>query len=99
MTEARKIVAMAAAYDLPVVPHGSGVFSSHFQMAFVNTPFQEILALSPDGAEIVPVFGDLIQGEPLPVNGTIRPPDLPGWGIAVDRTRLRRPYGDMRRET
>lgn len=93
VTEARKIVAMAAAYDLPVVPHGSGVFSSHFQMAFVNTPFQEILALSPDGNEIVPVFGDLVRGEPLPRRGSLRPPDVPGWGIEVDRTRLRRPYG------
>jgi L-rhamnonate dehydratase len=92
VTEARKIAAMAAAYDTPVVPHGSGVFSSHFQMAFTNTPFQEVLALSPDGDEIVPVFGDLIRGEPLPVNGTIRPPDLPGWGIEVDKTLLRRPY-------
>lgn len=94
VTEARKIAAMAAAYDTPVVPHGSGVFSSHFQMAFTNTPFQEVLALSPDGNEIVPVFGNLIRGEPLPVNGTIRPPDLPGWGIAIDRSRLRRPYED-----
>ena len=94
VTEARKIAAMAAAYDTPVVPHGSGVFSSHFQMAFTNTPFQEILALSPDGDEIVPVFGNLIQGEPLPVNGTIRPPDLPGWGIEIDKSRLRRPYGE-----
>ena len=93
VTEARKIAAMAAAYDIPVVPHGSGVFSSHFQMAFTNTPFQEVLALSPDGNDIVPVFGDLIRGEPLPENGTIRPPDLPGWGIEVDRSRLRRAYG------
>ncbi|MCC6790510.1 MAG: L-rhamnonate dehydratase [Thermomicrobiales bacterium] len=90
VTEARKIVAMAAAHDLPVVPHGSGVFSSHVQMAFANTPFQEVLAMSPDGMTIVPLWGDLFSGDPVPENGRIRPPDRPGWGIALDRTRVRR---------
>ena len=36
MTEARRIVAMAAAYDLPVIPHGSSVYSYHLQYAFCN---------------------------------------------------------------
>jgi L-alanine-DL-glutamate epimerase-like enolase superfamily enzyme len=90
VTEARKIAAMAAAFDIPVVPHGSGVFSSHFQMAFANTPFQEVLAMSPDGMEIVPLWGDLFTGDPLPENGQIRPPDRPGWGIELDRSRVRR---------
>jgi len=90
VTEARKIAAMAAAFDIPVVPHGSGVFSSHFQMAFANTPFQEVLAMSPDGMEIVPLWGDLFTGDPLPEHGHIRPPDRPGWGIDLDRSRVRR---------
>jgi L-rhamnonate dehydratase len=81
---------MAAAFDIPVVPHGSGVFSSHFQMAFANTPFQEVLAMSPDGMEIVPLWGNLFSGDPLPERGQIRPPDRPGWGITLDRSRVRR---------
>jgi L-rhamnonate dehydratase len=81
---------MAAAFEIPVVPHGSGVFSSHFQMAFSNTPFQEVLAMSADGMEIVPLWGDLFSGDPLPENGYIRPPDRPGWGITLDRSRVRR---------
>lgn len=96
ITEARKIAAMAAAYDLPVVPHGSGVFSLHFQMAFTNTPFQEVLAMSPTGEEIVPPFGDLFTGDVLPDRGRIRPPDRPGWGLELDRTRIRRPYDEGR---
>lgn len=91
ITEGRKIVAMAAAYDIPVVPHGSGTFSLHFQMAFTNTPFQEIVVISPDGKEVLPVFGSLFAGDPLPVNGEIRPPDLPGWGITLDHRQVR-PY-------
>ncbi len=90
VTEARKIAAMASAHDIPVVPHGSGVFSSHFQMAFTNTPFQEVLAMSPDGMEIVPLWGDLFGGDPIPVNGKIRPPDRPGWGITLNHDRVSR---------
>jgi L-alanine-DL-glutamate epimerase-like enolase superfamily enzyme len=90
ITEARKIAALAAAFDIPVVPHGSGVFSSHFQMAFTNTPFQEVLAMSPDGMEIVPLWGDLFTGDPMPENGRTRPPERPGWGITFDRSRARR---------
>ena len=89
---------MAAAYDTPVVPHGSGVFSSHFQMAFTNTPFQEVLAISPDGNEIVPVFGNLIQGEPLPVerhDPPARPPRLGHRDRQVSATATVRRYSYM----
>jgi L-alanine-DL-glutamate epimerase-like enolase superfamily enzyme len=81
---------MAQAYDLPVIPHGSGVFSTHFQMASSNGPFQEVLAMSPTGDSIVPIWNGLIEGDPLPENGVVRPPDLPGWGIDLvrDRTEL-----------
>ena len=33
ITEARRIVAQAAAYDIPVIPHGSSVYSYHLQYA------------------------------------------------------------------
>ncbi|MDQ3694898.1 MAG: L-rhamnonate dehydratase [Chloroflexota bacterium] len=84
ITEARKIAAMAAAHDIPVVPHGSGVFSVHFQMATPNGPFQEILAMSPDGSDIVSIWDGLFTGDPLPEHGHVRPPDLPGWGIQLN---------------
>jgi len=90
ITEARKIAAMAAAHDLPVVPHGSGVFSSHFQMAFTNAPFQEVLAMSPDGVNIVPLWGNIFTGDPMPENGRIRPPDRPGWGVELSHSHIRR---------
>jgi L-alanine-DL-glutamate epimerase-like enolase superfamily enzyme len=90
ITEARKIAAMAAAWDIPVVPHGGGVFSSHFQMAQANGPFQEVLAMSADGMEIQSIFGSAIIGDPLPENGSIRPPDRPGWGIELNHSNLRR---------
>jgi len=33
---------MAAAYDIPVIPHGSSVFSYHLQMAYPNCPMGEL---------------------------------------------------------
>ncbi|MCO5222950.1 MAG: L-rhamnonate dehydratase [Thermomicrobiales bacterium] len=88
ITEAKKIAAMAQAYDLPVVPHGSGVFSTHFQMASSNGPFQEVLAMSPTGDDILPIWNGLIDGDPLPKNGVVRPPDRPGWGIELVQDRM-----------
>ena len=38
MTEARRIVAMASAYDIPVIPHGSGVFAYHLQVCLRQLP-------------------------------------------------------------
>jgi L-rhamnonate dehydratase len=32
ITEARRIVALAATYDVAVIPHGSSVFSYHLQV-------------------------------------------------------------------
>ena len=56
LTEARRVVAMAAAYDIPVVPHGSSVYSYHLQYAFNNTPLAEFINLSPNADKISPYF-------------------------------------------
>ena len=81
---------MASAWDIPVVPHGSAFFSTHFQMANTNSPFQEVLAMSKDGMEIQSIFGSAFTGDPLPEHGQVRPPDRPGWGIAMNHAHLRR---------
>ena len=38
ITEARRVVALASAFDVPVIPHGSSVFSYHLQYAFPSCP-------------------------------------------------------------
>lgn len=95
LTEARRIVAMAAAYDIPVIPHGSSVFSYHMQYAFANCPIAEFLIMSPQADRIVPLFGDLFVDEPLPKDGYLDLSDAPGWGVELNREKLnlRRPYG------
>ena len=86
MTELLKVAAMAAAYDIPVVPHASGPYSYHFVISQPNTPFQEYLANSPDGKSVLPVFGDLFIDEPIPTKGYLTTADLdkPGFGLTIN---------------
>ncbi|KAK0042265.1 L-rhamnonate dehydratase [Biomphalaria pfeifferi] len=92
LTEARRVVAMASAYDTLVIPHGSSVFSYHLQYAFPNCPLAEFLNLSPKADSIVPYFGDLFPDEPLPKDGFIDLPDKPGFGVTLNKENLTRPY-------
>jgi len=92
LTEARRVVAMAAAYDIPVIPHGSSVYSYHLQFAFHNCPIAELINLSPDADKIVPYFGTIFADEPLPKDGFLDLPDRPGFGVTLNRENLHRPY-------
>jgi len=92
MTEARRVVAMAAAYDILVIPHGSASYSYHLQYAFRNCPVAELINLSPGADKIVPYFGGLFPDEPLPKDGFIDLPDRPGFGMTLKRDGLRQPY-------
>ena len=84
LTELLRIAAHAAAYDLPVVPHGSGPYSYQFVMATTNAPFCEYVANSPDGRSVLPVFGPLFTNEPVPVDGRISVGDSPGFGLEIN---------------
>lgn len=94
LTELLRVSAMAAAYDIAVVPHGSGPYSYHFVISQPHSPFVEYINTSPGSDEIWPVFGNLFIDEPLPRDGLVRPADAPGWGLRLNReaVRLQRPY-------
>ena len=96
MTETRRIVAMAAAYDIPVIPHGSGIYAYHLGLAFGNCPMTEFLMMSPAADEIVPVFGEVFVAEPMPEAGYMQLSEAPGWGVELNRAGLdlHRPYAD-----
>ncbi len=83
LTELLRIAAHASAYDIPVVPHGSGPYSYHFIASQTGPAFCEYVAASPDGKSIKPVFGDLFVGEALPVNGRLKPSPDPGFGMTL----------------
>ena len=86
LTELLKVSALAAAYDIAVVPHASGPYSYHFVVSQPNTPFQEYLANSPDGRSVEPVFGNLFLNEPIPVRGflDVSVLDKPGFGLELN---------------
>ncbi|KAK2768719.1 hypothetical protein FQN54_000575 [Arachnomyces sp. PD_36] len=86
LTELLKVSALAAAYDIPVVPHASGPYSYHYVVSQSNCPFQEYLANSADGKSVEPVFGNLFLNEPIPTNGylDVTALDKPGFGLEIN---------------
>jgi L-rhamnonate dehydratase len=88
LTELLRISAMAAAYDIPVVPHGSGAYSYHFVISQPHCPFCEYLNTSPDCLSFPPVFGNMFTNERGPENGRVQIGDDPGWGLTLNRKNL-----------
>ena len=84
ITEARKIWAMAAAHDLPVLPHSGQLHNYHLIMAHMNSPLTEYFPPPvgvPDGNEL---FWTLFNGEPRAENGYITLSDAPGLGLEIN---------------
>ena len=88
LTELLRISALAAAYDIPVVPHGSGAYSYHFVITQPHCPFCEYLNTSSDCLSFPAVFGNMFENEILPKNGRVRLTDEPGWGLRLNREEL-----------
>ncbi|MFT6428511.1 MAG: L-rhamnonate dehydratase, partial [Brevundimonas sp.] len=58
-----------------------------------NSPFAEFLMMAPGADEVVPMFHPQLIGEPVPVNGRLKVPDTPGFGVELNRDiALHRPY-------
>jgi len=93
LTELIKISALADAHGALVVPHGSSVYSYHFVITRHNSPFAEFLMMSPEADRVVPMFTPLLLDEPVPVNGRMKVPDRPGFGVRLNPDcMLHRPY-------
>jgi len=89
LTELLRIAAHASAYDVMVIPHGSGPYSYHFIASQTGPAFCEYVAASPDGRSIAPVFGALFTGEDVPLEGRLKLSDRPGFGMDIaDRSLL-----------
>ena len=84
ITELSKISAMADAHGALVIPHGSSVYSYHFVITRTNSPFAEFLMMHPTAEEIVPMFSPMLLGEPVPVNGKLKVPETPGFGVELN---------------
>jgi len=93
ITELIKISALADAHNVLVVPHGSSVYSYHFVVTRHNSPFAEFLMMAPKADQVVPMFTPLLLDEPVPVNGRMKVPETPGFGVRLHpECALTRPY-------
>ena len=93
-TEFARVVALASARDVALVPHGCGVYGYYMAMAFDHIHLAEFMMMSEKADAIEPNFGTMFKNEPLPVDGYITLPDAPGFGLELDREALNliRPY-------
>ncbi|MBP2169695.1 L-alanine-DL-glutamate epimerase-like enolase superfamily enzyme [Erwinia toletana] len=83
ITEAKKIAALAEAYQKPIAPHdctGPVVLmaSLHLGLSSPNAIFQEVVR-----AYLAGFYGDLVSTLPTLENGWLSPPQGPGLGTAL----------------
>jgi L-rhamnonate dehydratase len=98
ITEAKKIVALASSFDVPVIPHAGQLHNYHVVMSSPGCPMAEHFIRPPVG--VVPdedeLFYRLFTGEPDAVDGYVQLADgIPGMGYdlnleAIDAWRVSR---------
>ena len=93
ITELLRISALADSHGALVIPHGSSVYSYHFVVTRHNSPYAEFLMMHPEATEVVPMFNPLLLDEPVPVDGRMKVPDRPGFGVRLNpECALSRPH-------
>lgn len=92
ITEARKIWAMASAYDLSVVPHAGQMHNYHMVMSHLNSPLAEYFPDVEEGGvqDDDTLFWKLFVGEPKAENGFLRLSEKPGLGLELNDENLRK---------
>lgn len=85
LTELRQIGALAAAHDIPVIPHGGWRGGApHYILAAANSPWCEMFMPPPGGPkEVYARFEEDNQVTRGPEGIYMRPPDRPGLGLDV----------------
>jgi L-alanine-DL-glutamate epimerase-like enolase superfamily enzyme len=80
ISETMKIIALASAYDIPVIPHGNSAGTIHVIASWPETtcPLLEYLL---KWNEITPFF---YKNKHVPVNGKVALPTIPGLGVELD---------------
>jgi L-rhamnonate dehydratase len=93
-TEFRRVVAVASAQGVKVIPHGCGVYGYYMAMCFSEIPVAEFMMMSEKADQIWPNFGSMFVDEPLPVDGYIELSNKPGFGLSLNKEKLhlKRPY-------
>jgi L-rhamnonate dehydratase len=83
ITEARKVFALGAARDIPMIPHSNELHNLHFVFSQWNCPFAEYFPnVLPEDSNSM--FWQLFSGNPVLDDGTIAAPTAPGLGYTLD---------------
>jgi L-rhamnonate dehydratase len=90
LTELIKIGALAAAYDIPVIPHSGGATGAgHWSISHVNGPWVEMFMPAPGAPkallEMYKEDYDITSG---PEGLYMHPPRKPGWGLDLEVVRV-----------
>jgi L-rhamnonate dehydratase len=90
ITQARKVSALAEAYQVPVIPHAGQMHNYHVVMASLNSPIAEFFP--PVDVEVGnELFWYIFKGEPTPQDGYIElDENKPGLGLTIDEESLKR---------
>ena len=90
ISQARKISAMAEAFQVPVIPHAGQMHNFHVVMASLNSPMAEFFP-KVDVEVGNELFWYIFDGEPEPVDGYIDlDEDTPGLGLTVNEESMKR---------
>ncbi|HEY7090063.1 MAG TPA: L-rhamnonate dehydratase [Tepidisphaeraceae bacterium] len=89
LTQARKIAALAEAYQVPVIPHAGQMHNYHVVMASLNSPMAEFFP--PVDVEVGnELFWYFLDGEPKPKDGYIDLDEsVPGLGLTINEQALK----------
>jgi L-rhamnonate dehydratase len=91
LSETIKICDLAAAHDIPVLPHRGGMaWSLHAIVARPECPLAEGLVLTEEEAAY-----SVFTGEPVPEGGMLTVSDEPGFGLTLQRDRIEGYRGDV----
>jgi L-alanine-DL-glutamate epimerase-like enolase superfamily enzyme len=88
ITVARKINAMAEAFEVPVIPHAGQMHNYHLTMSSLVSPMSEFFPVHDVeiGNEL---FYYLFEGDPEPVDGHLDlADDVPGLGLSLNERHL-----------
>ena len=90
ISQARKISALAEAFQVPVVPHAGQMHNYHVVMANLNSPIAEFFP-KVDVEVGNELFWYIFDGEPVPTDGYIDlDENTPGLGLTVNEESLKR---------
>ncbi|MCJ7609845.1 hypothetical protein MUP00_09300, partial [Candidatus Bathyarchaeota archaeon] len=84
LSECVKICHMAESAGLIVCLHGGGndPYGQHLSYAMPNTPWAEYFIASPPGVPLDEV--KQVPGTSVPLDGTLRPSEEPGFGLGIE---------------